>query len=641
MLNDYFALVDPDTGVVDEFVNVNRTTTYMAAGLRPSTFVNVTACGCGPLPAALGAPGGTVVETAETVETRSPIDIGAVTPDGQALDPASDLTAAGDWNLVFDNPATGAFTGAAWTIPSSAPGPGYRVVGVRVTGAAAVIGSASDVKGEGGFVDGVGGFQPGSVTVVGADAAAWSPYPGQAGVLGVGVPTGASTLTFTLNTPYDAGAPTFAAFAYFVSSLVGFNPHTWPDSFSIATITWLWERTVTSDGYTTPIADNAPWYDPLVPESALFAGVLPVSVEGLDANPVTREVTRLVGGGAALGALTFTERETTFQVELIGASCCAVAYGLKWLTAVLNRRCGGERCARSDLTFLSCCPDSLSGCAPDIDEYRSTVRKVTNLGLLSGPTVVERRGGGCGSCGCNATLVVEFTLVAGNPGVFGVDETVLPATDLLPVENDNCLDLHWRCEPAPDCESQLVIFDAACGSLPPPPAPQLSSSCMCDPLAVHRLMVPVADPTEEWASFVASFTVTSGALPLRNLAFRLFRRSGDTCGHTYDPAWDTPDVGDVFDPLGYPPCDVLGSLGIMYVPPNSTMFVDGVRRRAYIEDVNGNRYTAARFVYAASGSPYQWIEMACGGNYCISVEADAFNTHEGATVAIDITYREG
>lgn len=651
MITDYFALVDPDTGASDEFLNVSRTTAYMLGGLRPSTFVNVQRCGCPDLAAMLGSEaGGTVTETAETTETRPAQHLGDLgAPEGttQDYDEGASDEALPDAALVFTNPVTAFSTGTGWALPVSTPaGAGWRIVGARLEGVAWDFGSSNCPVHVVAFADGIGGSYAGSATITGAGAAGWTPAVGPD--LATAVVTdqgdanaGTVTIELTLDAPVDAGdAPPYLLAVAIIAD--GVDPSdVFPDGLAIGSITWLWEREVAADDYTNPVDDDAPWYDPLVPESALFAGVIPVSVEGLDSNPVTREVTRLQAGGAALGPLVPTEREVAFRVELIGASCCAVAYGLKWLTSLLTRRCTGEACAHSDLVFLDCCPNSLADCAPDVDEFRSVLRRATGVGLLSGPAVVERRGAGCGSCGCYATMVVEFVLVSGDPRIFGETEAVIAATDLLPEDpGDGCLDLHWRCEPTPDCDADLVFYDAACGSLPPPPAPQISPSCMCDPLAVHRLMVPVPAAADEWASFVASFTLTAGSLPLRNVAFRLFRRTGGECGYSYDPTWDDPDTGPGFDPLAYPPCDIIASLGVTYVPPDTTLVVDGVRRRAYIEDVNGNRYTASRFIYAASGSPFQWIEMGCGGNYCISVEADAFNTHEGATVAIDVTYRE-
>lgn len=376
------------------------------------------------------------------------------------------------------------------------------------------------------------------------------------------------------------------------------------------------------EAYTLPAADLAPWYDPAVPESALFAGIIPQSVEGLDSNPVDREVTRLIGGGGQLGPLTFTEKTVEFRVELIGASCCAVAYGLQWLTAALIRRCSPATCDESDLVWMAACPNSADGCAPDIDEVRSMRRILTRVGLTKGPTVVERRGEGCG-CGCNATIVVEFTLVAGNPRVFSETTEVLGWTNLV-IPGDNCDDLHWICGPPEVCPGDLAIFDPACAVLPPPPAPLVTIGCFCEPVAVYRHMIDLEDyPPELWGASTISARVRTGDRPLRNVALRLFARDGADCGDDY------------------PACDVLSSLGISYVPPNSTLTVDGVRRRAFITLGDGSRHTATRFVFATSGSVFEWLDMACGGSYCLSIEADAFNTHNGAQVSVTTTAREG
>ncbi|MET7572954.1 hypothetical protein ABZT04_31335 [Streptomyces sp. NPDC005492] len=53
--------------------------------------------------------------------------------------------------------------------------------------------------------------------------------------------------------------------------------------------------------YTTPAADQAPWYDPNVPASEDFAGLLVLSMDGIDDYPVKRSVTNAVTGGGVLG----------------------------------------------------------------------------------------------------------------------------------------------------------------------------------------------------------------------------------------------------------------------------------------------------------------------------------------------------
>jgi len=386
-------------------------------------------------------------------------------------------------------------------------------------------------------------------------------------------------------------------------------------------------ESVPSGGYTTPAIDNAPWYDPTVPESALFAGLLIDTVEGLDRGSATRTVTRLQGGRASLGPLMKHERAIDFEGTLHGASCCAVAYGQRWLNSVLARWCGGDPdCAEADLLFLEGCPETAAtACLPGagIDEAaRSPWRRVGNVGLTEGPVVIERYGQGCGSCGCSPSMRVRFTLTAGDPDVYSLPTTLAsgPLADDL---GDNCLDLKWQCGVPEVCPTELAINDPACGNIPPPPVPLVPSSCYCEPLAAMRTVVPVTLSVPRWSSAVASVRVSTGAAPLRNVSVSLYRRDGAECG-------EDPSI-----------CDLLAASGISYIAPNSTLTVDSTRRRAVVDTPDGRRFTGGRFLYPAFGSTRKWLEMPCGGDYCIVVDADAFNPGLDATFTVDVQLRDG
>jgi hypothetical protein len=128
--------------------------------------------------------------------------------------------------------------------------------------------------------------------------------------------------------------------------------------------------------YTTPADDNAPWYDPNVPDSHGFIGLYPLDVSGLDND--TREAT--VVESTFDGGFISTPRRKTREVRIRGLligedqGCCD--YGLFWLKAILDADvrsvavgradpgtetmasipdiCGSER---GDVRFLAACPE--------------------------------------------------------------------------------------------------------------------------------------------------------------------------------------------------------------------------------------------------------------------------------------------
>lgn len=108
--------------------------------------------------------------------------------------------------------------------------------------------------------------------------------------------------------------------------------------------------------YTTPAEDNAPWYDPAIPESAEFAGFLSTEFEGMSST-YSRSVTESIADGATVGRSRFGSRTLSWKGFLFGSSCCGVAYGLRWLGKTLqgSKNCGNN-CFGDDLELLVCCP---------------------------------------------------------------------------------------------------------------------------------------------------------------------------------------------------------------------------------------------------------------------------------------------
>lgn len=218
---------------------------------------------------------------------------------------------------------------------------------------------------------------------------------------------------------------------------------------------------------------QAPWYDPAVPESKNFAGLLVTSVTV--SSPYSREVTNNIGNGGTLGRLRLNPRTIVVHGFLIGKTCCATQYGLEWLTSALSGVGCGDGCAGTDLDYLACCPNPSGedACITVVDpdtgrrvpyirsgedsEYQrgdEFWRRMHDVGLVSGPEVISCKGNTCG-CGCGALLEVEFTLVAGSPYANSLEQTIL---DVRPSD--------LGCNNDPDDDDQVVIVDpgdAGCG----------------------------------------------------------------------------------------------------------------------------------------------------------------------------------
>jgi len=124
--------------------------------------------------------------------------------------------------------------------------------------------------------------------------------------------------------------------------------------------------------YTTPQADEAPWYDPVEGYSGGFYGVYPIDVEGIENGTGTAAVTESILNGGVVGRVRYATKSVVFNVALMGQDECATETGFRWLKrALAGTQCvdrGGSYCAGDNLCYFSCVPCLNPDCAgtPDV-----------------------------------------------------------------------------------------------------------------------------------------------------------------------------------------------------------------------------------------------------------------------------------
>lgn len=411
--------------------------------------------------------------------------------------------------------------------------------------------------------------------------------------------------------------------------------------------------------YVSPAADPAPWYDAADPDSADFAGLLVLSMTGMDDRPTSRSVSQAVTGGGVFGRQTVTPRTMVVQGVLLGTSCCGVAYGLRWLGRALGG-CGTPGCDGDTMGVLSCCPPEEMSAAELQAAYGRTIRRVA---LTSGPTVTRRAGGGCAG-GCTAdVLFVEFILQAAEPWQWGAAEEV--ASMSLPTDDgESCIEWSlvetgcpWDsdCCHNASCATHAGCNDPACQTAAPPAVP-LPVTCACLPLATNTSCVEI--DTAAFGSFsevLPILTVDAGSSDLRRLIVSIYERDpadvgSDCCDATpqdidYDEAtvdYDDPDVfydGEVPSIDTLERCEAVATFHVGYLASGEAMVLDGQVRRALI-DCEGVQ-TAASDVWGSGGSPLSFPPLGCAKTYCVVVATDAlFTPSTDATLTIELTGRE-
>lgn len=406
--------------------------------------------------------------------------------------------------------------------------------------------------------------------------------------------------------------------------------------------------------YTTPDDPDspAPWWDPDVPESRDFVGFLPLTVDGLDDNPVRRSVTNAVAGGAAIGPPRVMPRTITVTGILLGATCCGVDYGLHWLGEAL-RGCTGNRCEGDCITLYNCCPSEDMDPEDFNDRHRRTLRRVA---LVEGPTVTARHGEGCtvGECSMGADiLTVEFVLTAGTPWLWTdtvpVMEAPLPSDESAdcvtwcvhgapPVVN--CLPVAESCPPgsvaAPvvedgcgtswpvDEEDVEVPCSGPCRFLPcedptahcadpscmppAPPVPSTPDTCFCLPLAVERECYDIdLSDRPGWSEDVPVITVRAGSRDLRNLTISLYPRVDG------DEELSCAEIAD------RERCNPHSVYHVQFVPAGGALTLDGQTGRAVVEC--GGVCESSPDVYGRDGAPPKFESLGCA-TFCLCLETD-------------------
>lgn len=203
--------------------------------------------------------------------------------------------------------------------------------------------------------------------------------------------------------------------------------------------------------YTYADIVNAPWYDPDDPDTtSRFYGLYGIDLRGLSDSTRTAAVTQKTTDGAVVSGYRHASREVRVRAWMTAAGEDAIEVGMTWLRNVLEpNACGqhGTACGDADAAFFVSCPplrddETDEEYAALVSEYRRFLHSVR---CVSGPFVVaERRS----QDGIHVGRLVEFTLLAGVPWVYGVPKEI----DVPPLVPSVMQDVAYNLIPYPSAE---------------------------------------------------------------------------------------------------------------------------------------------------------------------------------------------
>lgn len=391
--------------------------------------------------------------------------------------------------------------------------------------------------------------------------------------------------------------------------------------------------------YSNPGSDRAPWWSASEPDSFDFGGLLVLSVDGLGPGEFTRSTTpRASGRGSFFGPGVQGAPVITVEGILLARTCCALDYGLRWLTNVLHGSCDAD-CEGDDLTFLDCCP-GLCEDSPSFESYPEClephIRTLKGVTVTGSPRIIERIGNGC-RCGCGAcdgasTWRIRFELTAGQPCVYREPQMVESGVVFTPDPAGDCEE--WvLLAPGEVCPEDLncpvpddCLVDVACPAPPAPPTPPaVTNSCICDPHTTARACIDIpANTIPEYTTAVPVIQVSSGSNEIRQLSMQFIA----------NPLGLSADQLD--------PCTACGEVTLSRIPAYSTFTMDGRNRTVTVECPGSAVTDATPLLGQGDGRlPFRFPEVACGGiPYVLCATVDAATVAPDASIAVSIVAME-
>jgi hypothetical protein len=178
------------------------------------------------------------------------------------------------------------------------------------------------------------------------------------------------------------------------------------------TVAWIQDALGGTD---YDVITSAPWYDAGYPASAEFAGIVPLSIVGLDDSTLEASTVEYITSGGSSNKPRNKTLPLVANVAVVASTPRGADYGKRWLDRML--RGGGARtfCAGSDLRYFRWAQRDGEDAPPQAHR-----RDVT---LTRGTSVTRKR-----ATHCSATWMTTFTWTANDPFEYGDEELMF--TDL-------------------------------------------------------------------------------------------------------------------------------------------------------------------------------------------------------------------
>jgi hypothetical protein len=388
--------------------------------------------------------------------------------------------------------------------------------------------------------------------------------------------------------------------------------------------------------YTTPQLDMPWWVDHRRPESYDAIGLMPIKIDGLYDNNITR-ATATAGLGVVHTPIVDNGRTITVEALVMARTCCATAFFISALRQVLRDGCGpGQSAAR--LKVILADVDSAGACASSWSTIESGTaqraqwRTMANAQLSEDVKIVSSTGPTCGKCGCDRNVVVRFSLRA-SAGLWhdsvqlsafstmsGADCKMLCEAD-CPTDLFPCGDIEVCPDWSEDPDPTMVLQDPRMMPVVRPPVPRWTAANWCNPVFTtqRRFVIDPGLDFDRTFPFELEPIVQAGSGSLRNFQLRVW---------DYNP-------GIPLDDSSYTSANARGGLGLTYVPKSATFAKIGIGDVATIRTVDGKSYRAERNLLGMDGGVYRGpIRLPGARQYLVEYLADSHEIAADASIGL-------
>lgn len=357
--------------------------------------------------------------------------------------------------------------------------------------------------------------------------------------------------------------------------------------------------------YVSPAADNAPWYRSTRPATGRFYGLFPGTMEGEEDASRKVSVIELSGDGATYTKPRYGSREIRVTAVAFAADEEAMGEGLSWLRdALATGECEETTgaCTNNDLRMYLAQP---TNGASDNHMIRTFVRTE----VLDNLTVTRQ----LGSQVCVAKMV-EFVFTIGAPWAF-TPKTLVGSLDMGTGTASFTDPGGEDCYTTSNGYANFISDPYYTAVVKPPAPPVVKPPNVVKPASWRRKTLAVTQSeVDRWGRVapVVSISTGSGGGALIRVRF--------------------------YGGASVSGCGFEGEFYVSYIPPDSTMVLDAMRKDITVIKSNGAKVPGGHLVYGSDGLPLRWPNLGCSTSYTMT--ADMLPGQTGITVLLESSVRE-